>query len=167
MEQSAVERLKGKSPEEAIIERIRGDFHLSEFMARTQFEQMRGYFEEYLGLEREVGQMTFLAVSADTPPGRPIADCRREAVNLANHGVHWCPGVIKDAANPGGRLAQQSGHQPHPGKQPGLRRAVWPAVKVLRLLPWRDAVRRRHGRLSFQLARRPRLLADDLYHDRA
>ena len=26
--------------------------------------------------------MTFLAVSADTPPGRPIAECRRVAVNL-------------------------------------------------------------------------------------
>ena len=41
MEQSAVERLAGKSPEEAIIEQIREDFHLSEFMARTQFEQMQ------------------------------------------------------------------------------------------------------------------------------
>jgi biotin operon repressor len=82
MEQSAVERLEAKSPEEAIIERIGRDFNLAPFMARTQFEQMKKYFEEYLGLERDVGQMTFLAVSVDTPPGQPITACQRVAVNL-------------------------------------------------------------------------------------
>jgi len=82
MEQSAVERLKAKSPEEAIIEQISRDFNLAPFMARTQFEQMRRYFEQYLGLQRDVGQMTFLAVSAETPPGRSLADCRRIAITL-------------------------------------------------------------------------------------
>jgi hypothetical protein len=82
MEQSAVDRLQAKSPEEAIIERISRDFNLAPFMARTQFEQMHRYFEQYLGLERDVGQMTFLAVSDDTPPGRPIAECKRVAINL-------------------------------------------------------------------------------------
>ena len=51
-------------------------------MAKTQFEQMRKYFEQYLGLERDVGQMTFLAVSTDTPPGRPVAECKRLAITL-------------------------------------------------------------------------------------
>ena len=51
-------------------------------MARTQFEQMRGYFEQYLGLQRDVGQMIMLAVSADTPPGRSLADCPRIAITL-------------------------------------------------------------------------------------
>ena len=82
MEQRAVERLKAKSPEEAIIEQISRDFNLAPFMARTQFEQMRRYFEQYLGLQRDVGQMTFLAVSAETPPGRSLADCRRIAITL-------------------------------------------------------------------------------------
>jgi hypothetical protein len=82
MEQSAVERLEAKSPEEAIIGRISQDFNLAPFMARTQFEQMRKYFEEYLGLERDVGQMTFLAVSVNTPPGQPLTGCERVAVNL-------------------------------------------------------------------------------------
>ena len=54
MEESAVERLNAKSPEEAIIEQISRDFNLAPFMARTQFEQ-------YLGLQREVGQMTLPA----------------------------------------------------------------------------------------------------------
>jgi hypothetical protein len=82
MEEHAVERLEAKSPEEAIIERIGRDFNLAPFMARTQFEQMRRYFEHYLGLERDVGQMTFMAISGDTPPGRPIAESKREPINL-------------------------------------------------------------------------------------
>ena len=45
MEQEAVERLEAKSPEEAIIEQIARDFNLAPFMAKTQFEQMRRYFE--------------------------------------------------------------------------------------------------------------------------
>lgn len=83
MEESAIERLEAKSPEEAIIERIGRDFNLAPFMARTQFEQMRRYFEQYFGLEREVGQMTMLALSADNPPGRAIAECERVPVNLS------------------------------------------------------------------------------------
>jgi biotin operon repressor len=82
MEERAVGRLEAKSPEEAIIEQIGRDFNLAPFMARTQFEQMRRYFEHYLGLERDVGQMTFLAISGDTPPGRPIVESRRVPINL-------------------------------------------------------------------------------------
>ncbi len=82
MEESVIERLEAKSPEEAIIEQISRDFNLAPFMARTQFEQMRRYFEHYLGLERDVGQMTFLAISGDTPPGRPIAESKRVPINL-------------------------------------------------------------------------------------
>lgn len=82
MEESAIERLQAKSPEEAIVEQIGRDFNLAPFMARTQFEQMQRYFEHYFGLERDVGQMTVLAVSAETPPGRPIAECQRVPINL-------------------------------------------------------------------------------------
>ena len=82
MEEHAIERLEAKSPEEAIIEQISRDFNLAPFMARTQFEQMRRYFEHYLGLERDVGQMTFLAISGDVPPGRPIAESKRVPINL-------------------------------------------------------------------------------------
>jgi biotin operon repressor len=82
MEECAIERLQAKSPEEAIIEQIGQDFNLAPFMARTQFEQMKLYFEEYFGLERDVGQMTILALSAENPPGRPIAECKRIPINL-------------------------------------------------------------------------------------
>jgi biotin operon repressor len=82
MEEKVIERLQAKSPEEAIIERIGRDFNLAPFMARTQFEQMRRYFEEYFELERDMGQMTFLAVGAEVPPGQPIAACKRVAITL-------------------------------------------------------------------------------------
>lgn len=82
MEQSAIERLQAKSPEEAIIEQISRDFNLAPLMARTQFEQMRKYLAQYFELARDVGQMTFLALSGDNPPGRPIAACQRIAVTL-------------------------------------------------------------------------------------
>ena len=87
MEESAIERLQAKSPEEAIIEQISRDFNLAPFMARTQFEQMRQYFEHYFGLERDVGQMTVLAVSASSPPGRPMAEYKRVPVSLTMDGA--------------------------------------------------------------------------------
>jgi hypothetical protein len=82
MDENAIARLQAKSPEEAIIEQIGRDFNLAPFMARTQFKQMRQYFERYLGLERDVGQMTFLAISGGTPPGRPVAESERVPINL-------------------------------------------------------------------------------------
>ena len=82
MEQDAIERLAAKSPEEAIVDQISRDFNLAPFMARTHFKQMQQYFERYLGLERDVGQMTFLAVGADNPPGQSMADCKRVAIRL-------------------------------------------------------------------------------------
>ena len=82
MEREAVERLEAKSPEQAIIGQIAEDFNLAPFMAKTQFEQMRRYFERYLGLERDVGEITFLAVSAEAPPGRPVPECQQIPVNL-------------------------------------------------------------------------------------
>jgi biotin operon repressor len=82
METAVIARLQAKSPEEAIIEQISRDFNLAPFMARTQFKQMQQYFAQYFELTREVGQLSFLAVSADSPPGRAISACKRVAVRL-------------------------------------------------------------------------------------
>lgn len=82
METAVIARLEAKSPEEAIIEQISRDFNLAPFMARTQFRQMQQYFAQYYDQTREVGQITFLAVSTDSPPGRAIGACKRVAVKL-------------------------------------------------------------------------------------
>ena len=82
MAAAVIERLPAKSPKEAIVEQISRDFNLAPFMARTQFSQMQQYFGQYYDLAREVGQMTFLAVSADSPPGWAMGECKRVAVTL-------------------------------------------------------------------------------------
>ena len=83
MNEQAIERLALKNPAEAIIERVQQDFNMAPIMARTVFEQMRSYFESYYQLKQDTGQMTYLAVSSDSPAGRPLAQCRRIAVKLS------------------------------------------------------------------------------------
>jgi hypothetical protein len=83
MNQEAIERLQLKNVGEAIIERLQQDFNLAPLVARTLFEQMRNYFESYYQLKNDTGQLTYLAVSADSPPGRKIEECRRIAIKLS------------------------------------------------------------------------------------
>lgn len=85
MNQQAIERLVLKNPAEAIIERIQHDFNLAPVVARTLFEQMRAYFESYYQLNHETGQLTYLAISADTPAGRKLEACRRVSIKLSLH----------------------------------------------------------------------------------
>lgn len=68
-----------------IIERVQHDFNLAPLVARTLFEQMRSYFESYYQLNHETGQLTYLAVSADSPAGRKLAECQRVAIKLTLH----------------------------------------------------------------------------------
>ena len=83
MNQQAIDRLQLKNPAEAIIERVQHDFNLAPLVARTLFEQMRGYFESYYQLKNDSGQLTYLAISVDSPAGRPLAQCQRVAVKLS------------------------------------------------------------------------------------
>ena len=85
MNQDVIERLQLKSPAEAIIERVQRDFKLAPLVARTLFEQMRGYFESYYQLKNDSGQLTYLAVSASSPAGRKLSECQRVAVKLSLH----------------------------------------------------------------------------------
>jgi len=82
MNQQAIERLQLKNPAEAIIERVEHDFNLAPMVARTLFEQMRGYFESYYQLKNDSGQLTYLAISANSPAGRKLVECQRVAVKL-------------------------------------------------------------------------------------
>lgn len=68
MEEAVLDRLGAKSPEEAIIEQISRDFNLAPVMARTQFAQMRRYFERYMGLKRDYYQAQLEALR---PPDLP------------------------------------------------------------------------------------------------
>ena len=83
MNQQAIDRLQLKNPAEAIIERVQHDFNLAPLVARTLFEQMRTYFESYYQLKNDTGQLTYLAVSIDSPAGRKLAACQRVAIKLS------------------------------------------------------------------------------------
>lgn len=85
MNPQAIERLQVKTPAEAIIERVQHDFNLAPLVARTLFEQMRSYFESYYQLKNDSGQLTYLAISANSPAGRKLSECQRVAVKLSLH----------------------------------------------------------------------------------
>ena len=87
MDKQALGRLEAKSTEASIIERIQHDFNLAPFLAQMHFERMKGYFEEYLGLECSVGQTNFLALAKDNPPGRKVAECKRLSIRLTVDGT--------------------------------------------------------------------------------
>lgn len=83
MNQQAIDRLQLKNASEAIIERIEHDFNLAPMVARTLFKQMQHYFENYYQLKNDTGQLTYLAVSADSPAGRKLEECHRVAIKLS------------------------------------------------------------------------------------
>jgi biotin operon repressor len=85
MNQQAIDRLQLKNPAEAIIERVQHDFNLAPLVARTLFDQMRSYFESYYHLKNDTGQLTYLAVSIDSPAGRKLTECQRVAIKLSLH----------------------------------------------------------------------------------
>ena len=85
MNQQAIDRLQLKNPAEAIIERVQHDFNLAPLVARTLFDQMRSYFESYYQLKNDTGQLTYLAISVDSPAGRKLAECQRVAIKLSLH----------------------------------------------------------------------------------
>ena len=85
MNQQAIDRLQLKSASEAIIERIEHDFNLAPMVARTLFKQMQHYFENYYQLKNDTGQLTYLAVSADSPAGQKLEECHRVAIKLSLH----------------------------------------------------------------------------------
>ncbi|MCK4416588.1 MAG: DUF1670 domain-containing protein [Candidatus Latescibacteria bacterium] len=82
MDKQAIERLTAKSPKAAIIQRIAEDFRLAPIMARAMFDQIDQYYRQYFPELPDPGQMTFLAVSADVPPGRAVVSSQRVPVHL-------------------------------------------------------------------------------------
>lgn len=51
-------------------------------LAKAHYEQMSRYFSEYGQLPAKPGEMSYLAVSAEEPPGKPIALCRKVQIRL-------------------------------------------------------------------------------------
>ena len=82
MKQDGIERLEAKTAAKAIVEKLQSDFNLSKIVAQTFFEQMQMHFENFYDQKKETGQLTYLAVSMDSPAGRRIDECERVPVRL-------------------------------------------------------------------------------------
>lgn len=75
-------RLAGKDAESAIVARICEDFNLTPVLARAHYEQMARYFADYGHMALRPGELCYLAVASEEPPGKPIIACRKVQVAL-------------------------------------------------------------------------------------
>jgi hypothetical protein len=82
MNQLAIERLQQKSVRESLVERLCTDFNLAPLVARTLSVEMDDYFAHCYQHQAAAGQLTYLAVSQDSPAGRPLTKCERIPIRL-------------------------------------------------------------------------------------
>lgn len=75
-------RLAAKDAESAIVARICEDFNMTPVLARAHFEQMARYFSDFGHMALQAGELCYLAVAAEEPPGKPIIACRKVQVAL-------------------------------------------------------------------------------------
>lgn len=75
-------RLAAKDAESAIVARICEDFNLTPVLARAHYEQMARYFADYGQVALRPGELCYLAVASEEPPGKPIVACRKVQVGL-------------------------------------------------------------------------------------
>lgn len=75
-------RLAAKDAESAIVARIGEDFNLTPVLARAHYQQMARYFAEYGQVPTQPGELCYLGVAAEEPPGKPLAACRKLVVHL-------------------------------------------------------------------------------------
>jgi hypothetical protein len=75
-------RLAAKDAESAIVARICEDFNLTPVLARAHYEQMARYFADYGRMALQPGELCYLAVASEEPPGKPIIACRKVQVAL-------------------------------------------------------------------------------------
>jgi len=74
--------LAAKDAESAIVARICEDFNLTPVLARAHYEQMAHYFADFGRMAMQPGELVYLAVASDEPPGKPIVACRKVQVAL-------------------------------------------------------------------------------------
>jgi hypothetical protein len=82
MDRYGTPRLAAKDAESAIVARICEDFNLTPVLARAHYQQMARYFAELGQVPNRPGELCYLAVDVDEPPGKAIARCRKVQVRL-------------------------------------------------------------------------------------
>src|SRR5215216_7196748 len=76
-------RLAAKDAGSAIVARICEDFNMTPVLARAHYEQMARYFADFGHMALHPGELCYLAVASEEPPGKPIIACRKVQVSLA------------------------------------------------------------------------------------
>jgi hypothetical protein len=85
LDQPLSDRLQSKSVKQSIISSIARDFNLTPILAEAYFSQISDYFAQHAELDLRSGQLQYLAVEENEPPGKPIALCKKVSVKLTLH----------------------------------------------------------------------------------
>lgn len=106
-------RLAARDAESAIVARICEDFNMTPVLARAHFEHVARYFSDFGQMALQPGELCYLAVAAEEPPGKPIMACRkmRVALELAtseDHDVLRVEGLAAMRQQRLARLARQA-----------------------------------------------------------
>jgi hypothetical protein len=106
-------RLAAKDAESAIVARICEDFNLTPVLARAHYEQMFRYFADCGHMGLRPGELCYLAVASEEPPGKPVVACRKVQVSLElaapeDHGVLRSRGLAGMRQQRLARLARQA-----------------------------------------------------------
>ena len=78
----AAQRLGEKSSLVAIQVELQNEYSLSPIEARVLARRVQELVDERIGMERESGQISYHAIAINEPPGKPLRECRKVAVDL-------------------------------------------------------------------------------------
>lgn len=81
-DQRSAERLENKSLMHAIQVELQEGYALSPVEARVLGRRVQQLVDEQTGHTRDLGQITYQAIDIEEPPGKPLEDCRKVAVQL-------------------------------------------------------------------------------------
>lgn len=82
------QRLDHKTLDKRFLNIVRAGLGCSAFEAEAVLEAVREVYGPYLGMmpaETLPGKISLMAVDADEPPGKPVAQCRQRAVVVSVH----------------------------------------------------------------------------------
>jgi hypothetical protein len=82
LKDEATSRLLEKSSIHDIEVELHRDFALSPVEALVLARRVQELVDERMGWARQPGQVTYLAIDVDEPPGKPLSLCRRVPVHL-------------------------------------------------------------------------------------
>ena len=75
-------RLKSKTAQSAIVQKLAADFNLTPIIAQAYYSQFARYFHEHANVQLNSGEVAYEAVAADEPAGKHIRLTRKVTLRL-------------------------------------------------------------------------------------